>query len=150
MEEWRRDSKKEKKLLEISEYQLLQECLTSLILSMQMYSVVGERFSFLTGVKSLSGFGAGAISFNHFQNLCILFQSSCTWQRQVFCCYSENPPFAGMRRSRLLRHCRYLSMQHTKKNPPCKIWQHPQLESNLLWIVNILHMWLFLLLSCNF
>lgn len=36
MEEWRRDSKMEKKLLEISEYQLLQECLTSLILSMQM------------------------------------------------------------------------------------------------------------------
>lgn len=40
MEDRRRDSKKEKRLLEISEYQLLQECLTPLILSMQMYSVV--------------------------------------------------------------------------------------------------------------
>lgn len=85
MEEWRRDSTQEKKLLEILEYQLLQECSASLILSMQMYSVVGERFRFLTGVQSLSGFGAGAIGFDHFQNLRVFFQSSCTWQRQAFC-----------------------------------------------------------------
>lgn len=76
MEEWRRDSKKEKRLLESSEFQVQQECLSSLICACTC--VVGERVCFLTGVKSLPGFGAGAISFNHFQNLCILFQSSCT------------------------------------------------------------------------
>lgn len=83
MEDRRRDSKKEKRLLEISEYQLLQERLTPLILSMQMYSVVEvkRKTVFLTGVKSLSGFGAGAIGFDHFQNLSVLFQSGGTWQR---------------------------------------------------------------------
>lgn len=40
MEDRRRDSKKEKRLLEISEYQFLQECLSPLILSMQIYSAV--------------------------------------------------------------------------------------------------------------
>lgn len=77
MEDRRRDSKKEKRLLEISECQLLQESLTPLILKHADVQC-GERLGFLTGVKSLSGFGAGAISFDHFQNLSILFQSSGT------------------------------------------------------------------------
>lgn len=129
MEEWTRDSKEEKILLESSELQVEQP-LTSLICACTC--VVGERFCFLTGIQSLPGFGAGAISFNHFQNLCILFQSSCTWQRgRAY--YSGSRPchIAETRRTIVHGQC---------KNPPCKNWQHSTAtKTNLLWTVNTPH-----------
>lgn len=99
-EEWRRDSKKEKSLLErsvqntsvkekhwVTEYRYSSNKDRKLQYEPLFFCActctVQVRFlRYLTGVKSLPGFGAGAVCFNNFQDLRIFFQSSCTWQRK--------------------------------------------------------------------